>query len=125
MTTFELQKLDEEIARIPTPPVTDEDFDRRANLMARRITLDQDIRAAAANSRPQPRGNLVVNVPDGSGISHFYGTGGRLCQTRITDDGRVVLDLFMAEFRNLLASRQHGLDWQNANPDAIALLGAV
>jgi hypothetical protein len=126
MTTFELQKLDEEISRIPASPVTDHDFDLRAKLMARRGQLDQQIRAAAAaaaNSRHQRHGNLVVNVPDGAGISHFFGTGGRVCQARMTEDGRVVLDLFLDEFRTLLSDRHHGLAWQKANPEAVRQMG--
>jgi hypothetical protein len=120
--TTELQKLDDEIAGIPTSPKTDEDFDRRAELMARRIQLDQAIRAAAANSRPQPCGNLVVNVPDGVGLSHYYGSGGRVCQIRMTEDGRAVLDLFQAEFKDLLMSA-NGLAWQACNSDVMHSLG--
>jgi hypothetical protein len=121
--TTELQKLDDEIAGIPTSPKTDEDFDRRAELMAKRIQLDQAIRAAAANGRPQPRGNLVVNVPDGVGLTHLYGDRGRVVCSRMTEDGRIVFDLFLHEFRILLSDRTHGLAWQNANPEAVRRLG--
>ena len=64
--TVTLQKLDEALAQLPA---SQENLETRAALMARRIEFDQAARAAAANSRPQPRGNLVVNVPDGVGIS--------------------------------------------------------
>ena len=120
--TVTLQKLDEALAQLPA---SQENLETRAALMARRIEFDQAARAAAANSRPQPRGNLVVNVPDGVGISHFFGNGGRVVRSRIADDGRLVLDLFLDEFKNLLASRQHGLDWQIANPEALQRLGEV
>jgi len=99
----------------------------RARLTERRIELDNAARAVrdAASGRQPPRGNLVINVPDGVGISHFYGNGGRLCCSRVADDGRLVLDLFMNEFRNLLASRQHGRAWETANPEALQRLGEV
>jgi hypothetical protein len=116
--TAALQKLDEELARLPASPTTDHDFDRRAELMAKRVQLDWAIRNAAANSRPQPRGNLEINVPNGSGLTHYYGTGGRVVCARVAGDGRLILDLFQAEFRSLL-SGANGLAWQACNPDVL------
>jgi hypothetical protein len=124
-TTLELEKLDQELARLPASPVTDEDLQARATLMAKRIELDQSIRrAAAAKSRPQQQGNLVVNVPPGVGISHFYGRSGRVVSARATENG-LVLDLFVDEFKTLLMSRVNGLDWNNANPAALAQIAQV
>jgi hypothetical protein len=118
-----LQELDAALALLPASPKTQEDLEARATLMARRIELDQAARAAAVNSRPKPRGGLVVNVPVNVGATHLYGKGGRVCQSRMTEDGRVVMDLFPDEFKSLLASKKHGHDWHNANPEALRALG--
>lgn len=124
--TTELQKLDEEIARIPTSKLTDADFDRRTALVTKRIELENAARAArdAAAGKQPPKGNIAVIVPEGMGISHFYGHNGRVACARVAEGGQIVLDLFVDEFRNLLVGGR-GLDWQNANPEATALLGAV
>jgi len=87
----------------------------RAQLTARRGELEQAAKAAAAAGRQPPRGNLVVNIPAGIGVSHYYGARGRAAVARMNEDGRAVLDLFPDEFRALLQDRKHGLDWQNAN----------
>jgi hypothetical protein len=123
--TVTLQKLDEALARLPASPVTGEDIEARAALMARRIEVDQSTRAAAANSRPQPRGGLVVNVPVNVGTTHLYGRGGRVACSRVAEDGRVVMDLFPDEFKRVLADRKHGHDWHNANPEALRRLGEI
>jgi hypothetical protein len=138
MTTqdaFTLEKLDQQLARLPAAPVTDADLDARATLMARRITLDQAIKAEAqANKYPQPRGNLVVYVPPEAGTSHFYSNQnatnrqggsawGRVVQSRVTEDGRVALDLFPQEFRDLLGDKRFGQLWQLHNPEAMHTLG--
>jgi hypothetical protein len=92
--------------------------------MKRRIELVQAARAIAdADSRPKPRGNLVVYVPASVGCSHYYGERGRVVQARVTEDKQIVLDLFPAEFRSLLGDRHHGLAWQNCNPEAVRALG--
>jgi len=118
-----LEDLDAELARLPAAPVTDADRDARATLMAARITLDQATKAtAAANSRPTLRGNLAVNVPPAIGTSTFYSDRGRVAQARVTEDGRVVLDLFVGEFKSLLMGRD-GLHWQNSNLEAVRALG--
>jgi hypothetical protein len=120
MTT--LQDLDAALARLPATPVTDQDLDARAALMARRIELSQAAKATAeANRQPKPRGNLVISVPAGVGTSHYYSDRGRVAQSRVTEAGAVVLDLFVGEFKALLSSRD-GLLWQNANPDAMRAL---
>jgi hypothetical protein len=119
-----LQEIDAALAQLPASPKTDADLDARATLMTRRIELDQSIRRAAANSRPQPQGDLVVNVPAGAGISHLYGRNGRVVRSRLTEDGRLVLDLSMQEFKHLLMSRQ-GFEWERSNPDAMRRLGEV
>jgi hypothetical protein len=120
-----LEKLDEALALLPATPTTDSDLDRRAALMAQRITLDQATRAAAANSRPQPRGGLIVNVPPGVGTSHYYSNRARVAQSRVTEDGRVVLDLFPQEFRTLLSDRRFGQLWHDENPEALSQLAGV
>ena len=71
------------------------------------------------------RGNLVVNVPGEIGLSHFYGNRGRVVCARVTEDGILVLDLFMDEFRTLLSDRHHGLAWLKANPEAVRQMGDV
>jgi hypothetical protein len=98
----------------------------RGRLIARKIELDNAARAVAdaARGRPPQRGNLVVVVPPGIGISHFHGQEGRVVSAR-TQDGQTVLDLFAAEFRSLLSSRQHGLAWQAANPNLLAEIAQV
>jgi hypothetical protein len=120
--TVTVQKLDEALARLPASPVTGEDIEARAALMARRIELDQSARAAAANSRPQPRGGLVVNVPVNVGTTHLYGRGGRVACSRVAEDGRVVIDLFQDEFKRLLGDRMYGQAWHDANPEALRRL---
>ena len=110
-----LEDIDKELASLPA----DADFDARASLMRRRIELDNAAHAArnAAAGRQLPVGNLVVVVPAGIGISHFFGKNGRIAQSRVADDGRLVLDSLPStnsEFCSM--DRQHGLDWQNANP---------
>jgi hypothetical protein len=131
-----LNDIDIELARLPTTPKTDADLDARATLMARRIELDQAAKAKdEANRRPRPRGNLVVYVPPGVGTSHYYsntnatsradGSGwGRMVQSRVTEDGRVVLDLFMQEFKDLLADKKFGQLWHDFNPEALRAIGA-
>jgi hypothetical protein len=119
-----LEDLDAELARLPATPKTDEDLNSRATLMTQRITLDQAAKATAeANRQPKPRGNLVINVPPGVGTSHHYSDRGRVTQSRVTADGSVVLDLFPAEFKQLLMDRRFGEDWYRCNPDAVRALG--
>jgi hypothetical protein len=117
-----LEDIDIELARLPTTPTTDVDLNSRATLMARRIELSQGAKATAeANRQHKPIGNLIVNVPQSLGISNYYGERGRTTQSRVTEDGKVVLDLFEGEFKTLLMGR-HGLEWQTANPDLLALI---
>jgi len=117
-----LEDIDRELARLPATPKTDADLDARAALMARRIQIDQAAKVAAdANSRPKPRGNLTVNVPPSMGVSNYYSAQGRSAQSRTTDDGRLVIDLFAGEFKSLLMGRD-GLEWQNANHELLALI---
>ena len=120
-----LQEIEAALAQLPASPKTDADLDARATLMARRIELDQSIRRAAANSRPQPRGGLIVNVPPGVGTSHYYSNRARVAQSRVTEDGRVVLDLFPQEFRTLLSDRRFGQLWHDENPEALSQLAGV
>jgi hypothetical protein len=120
-----LQDIDAALLRLPATPKTDEDLEARHRLMVRRIELDQAQRAKAAADRlPKQRGNLVVFVPDGFGISHYHGAGGRVVQSRVEGDC-VVLDLFPAEFRTLLADRSHGLAWLKANEESVVALGQL
>jgi hypothetical protein len=93
----------------------------RGRLQRRAIELENAARAVrdATAGRQPPTGNLVVNVPASVGSTQFYGRDGRVAVPR-NQDGRIVLDLYEGEFRILLANRQHGLDWQNANPTLLA-----
>jgi hypothetical protein len=117
-----IESLDAALAKIPTQPTNDADFDARANLMARRCELDQAARAAASRSQPRPRGNLEVNVPPSIGCTQFISERGRECVARVADDGRIVLDLFAGEFKSLLAGNA-GLTWQKYNEDLMLALG--
>jgi hypothetical protein len=118
-----LEEIDAELVRLPTTPTNDADFNARAALMARRCELDQAARAAA-NRQPKPRGNLQVFVPPTLGISHFISERGREAQARMTEEGRLVLDLFVGEFKGLLSGQNgHSLLWQECNPDAMRALG--
>jgi hypothetical protein len=131
--SYELNTIDARLAELPATPVTDADLDARAALMRRRIEIDQAAKATAeANSRPQPRGSLVVNVPPGVGTSHYYSNAttraagsawGRVVQSRVTEKGGVVLDLFPQEFRELLGEKKFGQLWHNHNPEAVHALG--
>jgi hypothetical protein len=115
MTT--LEEIDAALAKIPATPVTDADFDERSRLMAQRCELEQAEKAAAAaaNSKPKPRGNLIVTIPAKLGISHFSSNTGRVVQAR-SEGGRTVLDLFAPEFAALRMGPQ-GLLWEQANSD--------
>jgi len=62
-----------------------------------------------------------VNVPPSMGVSNYYSAQGRSAQSRTTDDGRLVIDLFAGEFKSLLMGRD-GLEWQNANHELLALI---
>lgn len=118
-----VEDLDAALLRLPATPKTDEDLNARAALMARRIELDQAAKATAeANRQPRPRGNLVVNVPTATGTTNYYSHKGRIAQSRMAEDGRVVLDLFVDEFKSLLMGRD-GLIWQNCNPEVMRALG--
>jgi hypothetical protein len=101
---------------------TDADLEARHRLMVQRIELDQAARHAAANSRPQPRGNLMIYVPPSMGSTTYYGPTGRSAQARVADNGRLVIDLFVGEFKSLLMGRD-GLHWHNSNPEAVRALG--
>jgi hypothetical protein len=118
-----LDELDAALAKIPATPKTDADLDARAALMAKRCELFQAEKATAANSQPKPRGNLVVNVPAGAGLTHMYGIEGRTIQARVADDGRVVIDLFPQEFKSLLADRKYGDLFRKANHECLRRLG--
>jgi hypothetical protein len=125
MTT--IQDIDAALMLLPATPKTDEELEARATLMRRRGDLENAARAEAAASRQKqrPRGDLVINVPRGVGISHLYGQRGRVCCSRLTEDGRLVMDLFVDEFRILLSDRTHGLAWHNANGEALQRLGEM
>jgi hypothetical protein len=119
-----LEDIDAELALLPATPVTDADLNARAALMSQRITLDQAAKATAeADRQPKPRGNLVIRVPAGAGTSHYFSERGRVAQSRVTDDGCVVIDLFPAEFRQLLMDKRFGRDWHDNNPEALRALG--
>jgi hypothetical protein len=114
-----LSEIDAALMRLPTTPTTDEDRNLRADLVRRRGELEQAAKTTAeANGQPKPRGNLMVFVPPAIGTSTYYSDRGRVAQSRATEDGRVVLDLFVGEFKSLLMGRD-GLLWQNLNPDAM------
>jgi hypothetical protein len=93
----------------------------RGRLQRRAIELENAARAVrdATAGRQPPKGNLVVNVPASLGSTSFVGKDGRVAAPR-EQDGRIVIDLFEGEFKILLRNRQHGLDWQNANPTLLA-----
>jgi len=120
-TTITIDALENQLAELRAAEVVE--ADARAAIIMRKSEAEQAARAASFEaSRPKLRGNLVVNVPDDNGLSHFYGERGRVCQVRMTEDGRKVLDLFFGEFKTLLMG-QDGLSWQNCNPDAMRSLG--
>jgi hypothetical protein len=133
--TYELNTIDARLAELPATPITDSDLEERARLMARRIALDQAAKAESQASKyPQPRGSLVVYVPPEAGTSHYYSNQnatnrtagsawGRVVQSRVAEDGRVVLDLFPQEFRDLLGDKRFGQLWHNYNPEAVHALG--
>jgi hypothetical protein len=83
----------------------------RAELMARRITLDQAARAAPPRAEP-PTG-FTIHIPPNLGISDIVDQSGRRFQTRMVGDRRVI-DITPAVFRSLLAG-PHGEDWRVAN----------
>jgi hypothetical protein len=87
-------------------------LDRRAELMAARITLDQAQRATPP--RVEPPAGFTVNIPDNLGISDIIDQAGRKFQARSSIDGRRVIDIMPSTFRALLQG-PHGLDWSNAN----------
>ncbi len=122
-----LEDIDKELARLPATPKTDDDLNARAALMARRIEIDQAAKVVrdAASGRQPARGGIQVTIPDGLGLSHFFGTNGRVATARVAEDGRRVLDLFVHEFRTLLGDRQYGLDWHNCNPEALRQLAEL
>jgi hypothetical protein len=126
MTTQTLEQLDAALAQLPATPVTDADLDARATLMARRITLYQAAKATAeANRRPKLQGNLVVNIPASVGSTQLYGKNGRVAHPRVIEGGRIVIDLFIDEFKSLLMHRECGLAWHNANHELLQRLGEM
>jgi hypothetical protein len=64
---------------------------------------------------------ITCNVPK-DGPSHVYDRDGRVYQSRMGDDGRLIIDLRPDVLRSLLGNRTNGLAWHDANPDALALL---
>jgi hypothetical protein len=99
----------------------------RASLIVRLTDLENAKRAVAnaAAGRPQVRGALTVRVPPEIALSHFLGIGGRTVMVRADDNGGLVLDLFAQEFRVLLEDRKYGLNWHEANAEAIQQLAAI
>jgi hypothetical protein len=99
----------------------------RAKLMARRGELENAARAVreAVTGRQPATGGLEVVVPPDVGISHLIGIGGRVCCSRLKDDGRLVFDLFPHELRSLLGDKKHGLLWERSNSEAIRQLGQM
>jgi hypothetical protein len=135
--SYELDTLDARLAELPATPITDSDLEERATLMRRRIEIDQAAKATAqANRYPQPRGSLVVYVPPEAGTSHYYSNQnatnrtagsawGRVVQSRVAEDGRVVLDLFPQEFKDLLGDKKFGQLWHDYNSDALHSLSQL
>jgi hypothetical protein len=116
-----------DMARIEAALMRSLPLDWRARLTMRRGELEQAAKAVrdAAAGRQPPKGNIVVVVPTSVGISHLYGAQGRIVCSRVADDGQLVLDLFMHEFKNLLADRRDGLAWHNSNPEAVRQMGEL
>jgi hypothetical protein len=85
------------------------DIDRRAELMARRITLDQAARAAPP--RPAANTGFTVVVPESLGLTDIVDEAGRRFQTRFVD-GRRVIDMMPSTFRALLQG-PHGKLWSD------------
>jgi hypothetical protein len=116
-----LQEIDAALAALPASPVTDADLLARANLMRRRGELIGAALTESARPRVHP-GNLVVSVPEG--ISCVYTMSGI---TRVTEtvDGRQIIRMTTAEFRNLLSGGTMGQQWALANPEIMRQLAAA
>lgn len=112
-----IAEIDAALMRLPASPVTGEDIDAMAALMWRRAKLESEARAAAARPK-ELTGNLLVVVPDDN-ISQIQTIHGRLINVEIVDGKRVVR-LFPAEFRNLLTGGRNSLDWQRANESLLS-----
>jgi len=89
-------------------------LERRAELMTRRITLDQAQRAVPP--RAEPLTGFTIRVPTHLPISDIVDQSGRRFQTRMVGD-RVVIDVTPAVFQILLAGPD-GKHWSDANQDS-------
>ncbi|MET4788270.1 hypothetical protein ABIF64_000448 [Bradyrhizobium japonicum] len=107
-----ITEIDAAVMRLPASPVTGEDIDARAALMWRRYELESEARAAAARPK-EVTGNLLVVVPDDN-ITQIQTIRGRLINAEVVD-GKWVVRLFPAEFRDLIMGGRNSLDWQRAN----------
>jgi hypothetical protein len=65
---------------------------------------------------------VITCIVPKDGPSHVYDRQGRVYQSRMADDGRVIIDLLPEVFRTLLSDRKMGLAWHDANPEALAVL---
>jgi hypothetical protein len=90
-------------------------FELRAALTGRKIELDQ-LAKAAPRKAPAFLG-MVAIVPDRlASMTHFIGMNGVSREVRMLE-GRRVVDVSPGEFRQILLTGPHGLDWLNANAD--------
>ncbi|MBR0760717.1 hypothetical protein [Bradyrhizobium japonicum] len=113
-----IAQIDAALMRLPVSPTSDADIAERARLVWRRSELESEARAAA--SRPKElTGNILVVVPDDT--SQIQTRHGRLINAEEVDGKRVVR-LFPAEFRDLIMGGRNSLAWQKANE---ALLGQI
>ena len=90
----------------------------RAELAARRLTIlnDQTAAIAAAVAKQRFAGAaLAVVIPPELGITHHFGIDNRPVMARATDDGRMVLDLFLQEYVTLIRQKANGALWERYN----------
>jgi len=87
------------------------DIDRRAELMAARITIDQ--RTRSAPPRVEAPTGFRVSIPANLAITDVVGPDGRRYQAIAVGDQRYI-DVTPGVFRILLMGPD-GLDWSRAN----------
>ncbi|MBR0910814.1 hypothetical protein [Bradyrhizobium japonicum] len=107
-----IAQIDAALMRLPVSPTSDADIAERARLVWRRSELESEARAAAARPK-ELMGNLLVVVPDDN-ITQIQTIHGRLINAEVVD-GKWVVRLFPAEFRDLIMGGRNSLDWQRAN----------
>ncbi len=64
---------------------------------------------------------LTINVPK-NGPTNVTDRDGREFKSRMTEDGRIVMDVTIPVFRALICDRSNGKLWYDANPEALLSL---